>query len=301
MAGRSMKDTEGRPAHAPERGFQDSPDEQHASRPQWFADDSLDQLIASALWLQGEGLTGPDCPSELKILDYVKCESGLSDPNHIDSNVAKENQDLGQSMNEEVRVHITACQMCRSRVVKARAETVLADHLLSSATLEALVESLGAYRLERVSEEIRARKVGEEHFSEIGKIRELTAHFKDHLITWVSPLWKPRWAGEVPTAADNPEQQHCYRTDDGYIEVSCFWRSAEERRGGYIGISWRAQIAKPSEFWIRFIEPELEQTYSELFLGTGLVGEEFFLEEELGFDPWRQKWAISIVLKRPGS
>ncbi|MDM8524957.1 zf-HC2 domain-containing protein [Desulfococcaceae bacterium HSG8] len=120
-------------------------------------------------------------------------------------------------------------------------------------------------------------------------------------IIWISEPWEPRWAGELVTAADIAEQENAFELDSGQIMLTCHWKSAYRDTPAYICISWKADITKYAELWIRFSDTETREIRSEFCLGTNLVGETFFESDEIGFDPSTQRWAVSLVLCQPES
>ena len=120
---------------------------------------------------------------------------------------------------------------------------------------------------------------------------------RDRLVRWLSPLWQPQWVGELVTAADIPEQEHVFRLEDGEIKISCSWRSQYNENPAYVWVSWWADISTPGELWVRFARPETETVLAEICLGTHLEGEKVFTNDDLGFDPSREKWAISLILR----
>ena len=119
----------------------------------------------------------------------------------------------------------------------------------------------------------------------------------DSLVRWISPLWEPQWAGQLVTAADIPKQTHAFISENGDIKISCYWKGQYHDQPAYIQIAWKANLTTESEIWIRFTDPATRVIRSEICLGTGLVGEESFTSDDLGFDPSNEKWAISVVLQ----
>ncbi|KPA18086.1 hypothetical protein MHK_001697, partial [Candidatus Magnetomorum sp. HK-1] len=61
--------------------------------------------------------------------------------------------------------------------------------------------------------------------------------FKEGLVSfseWISPLWQPRFAGQLVTASDIPEQKHTFRMNEGDIQLSCLWRGSYKNTQAYI-------------------------------------------------------------------
>ncbi len=116
-----------------------------------------------------------------------------------------------------------------------------------------------------------------------------------HVITPLSPVWTPEWAGQPVTASDISEQDRAFRLDEGDVRISCYWRGQHKNNPAYVQVSWKANITTPGQLYVRFVKPDTQDILSELLLGTSLVGEEVFTSSELGFDPFSQKWAISII------
>jgi hypothetical protein len=118
-----------------------------------------------------------------------------------------------------------------------------------------------------------------------------------HLISWVSELWQPQWAGVSVSAADIPEEKKTFNVKDGEIEISCLWRAQHETNPAYIQITWAANFVADHELWALFFKPDTKEVLVEVPLGTYLEGGKSITSETLGFDPSTEKWAISILLK----
>ncbi len=119
------------------------------------------------------------------------------------------------------------------------------------------------------------------------------------MIKCICDLWKPKWAGELVTASDIPEQKNTFvldESDDGKIVLRCHWKAAYKKTPAYMWVSWEADISTYGDLWLRFVNPETDEIYFESNLGTDLTGEETFESDKLGFDPSNQKWAISVLL-----
>jgi hypothetical protein len=115
-------------------------------------------------------------------------------------------------------------------------------------------------------------------------------------IIWASKLWEPKWAGQLVTASDIPEQEKTFISDEGQIILRCHWKAAYKNTPAYLWVSWKADISADGDLWLRFVNPETEEIYYEFSLGTDLRGEETFESDKLGFDPSNQKWAIYVLL-----
>ncbi len=173
-----------------------------------------------------------------------------------------------------IRVHIAFCGICAEEVLRLRlVEEELEEKLLTWTKGEArALTSPFPFQRGSTSQEVL--------------FEELAPEF-----------WEPQWAGQLATAADIPEQEHVFRREDGDIKISCFWRGQYRKKPAYISISWNANVTTRSEFRVRFINPETQEELSEVYLGTGLVGEEVFTNEDLGFDPSCEQWAIALIVK----
>ncbi len=119
---------------------------------------------------------------------------------------------------------------------------------------------------------------------------------KDKVIEAVTGFWTPFGAGELVNAADIPQQKYDFVTDHGRIEISCSWSGEYGCQPAYILISWKAHISEPCEFVARFVNPENNEIRCEISLGEYRSGEETITQDELGFDPASEKWAVSVLL-----
>jgi hypothetical protein len=126
-------------------------------------------------------------------------------------------------------------------------------------------------------------------------------HAADALIAWVSPCWKPQWAGQWVGAGDVLSQAHTFPLEDGHIDVSCTWRPQSGNNPAYLDFAWNADVMLQGEFWCRFIRPETHEVLNELPLGSSREGGQYFTRQDLGFDPARERWAIVILIKQQDS
>lgn len=139
------------------------------------------------------------------------------------------------------------------------------------------------------------------HARVMAKIAAESPTPRDRLVRWLSPPWRPAWAGEMVTAADVSAQEHVFSLDDGEIQVTCRWQAAYRNLPATLRVAWHAHLSIPGDFWVRFTHPDdPTRPPVELRLGQTLAGEEEFTAETLGFDPTRDPWALAILLKAPG-
>jgi hypothetical protein len=122
----------------------------------------------------------------------------------------------------------------------------------------------------------------------------------DRLVRWLSPLWHPPLAGVPVTAAASPTQAHLFYLDEGVIQVTCTWWAAAPGQPAALRLAWQADVALGGAFWARFTRPEdATAVLAEVPLGSTLAGEEVFAAQELGFDPTREPWALTFLLREP--
>ena len=126
-------------------------------------------------------------------------------------------------------------------------------------------------------------------------IPELKTVVKD-LIQWISPIWQPKFVGIPVTASEIPKQSNSFIMDDGTINISCYWKHQSHDNPAFVNISWKVNISNPCEIWAQFINPETHERLSKVKLGRNLSGEKIFTSDDLGFNPTKTKWAISIIL-----
>jgi len=226
---------------------------------------------------------------------------------------------LDKSKTMEIRKHVSFCGFCADEALKIMGEAAhpkkktLYDHVLGLLNEKVAV---------KVKKHISSCKLCAGEVSKIMRIEDaLNADFVDwanepvfeianepvfetgilaNLIIWASEFWEPQWAGQPVTASDIPEQEHSFAMDHGRIELSCYWEPQYEDAPAYMQLSWRANINMPCELWAKFVNPETEETLSEIGLGTYLEGREIFTSDQLEFDPSTERWAISIMLCEEG-
>ena len=117
------------------------------------------------------------------------------------------------------------------------------------------------------------------------------------LIRWFSPLWQPQWAGQFVGAGDIPEQHHTFRLDAGTIEISCSWKPGSGTMHAYLDLAWKADTLMEGELWCRFIDPDTNNIFADLPLGSAKEGGKYFTADMLKFDPSEEKWGLVILVK----
>ena len=180
---------------------------------------------------------------------------------------------LDEKEAREVREHIALCGDCAHGVVRImRIEDELEQDSLDWADVPPAKED-------------SVSQTTSEQFS-----------LTDRVVRWLSSLWEPQWAGQLVTAADIPQQSHTFTSEDGDMKIACYWKGQYKDEPAYVQISWKADLIPESELWIRFVNPATRTIRREVCLGTGLVGEEIFTSDDLGFDPSYERWAIAVLL-----
>jgi hypothetical protein len=169
-----------------------------------------------------------------------------------------------------------------------------------SQELDADPDVIDAMPIEDVKAELRALGVDVEGFHtrlartlNLAKVKNAVAQ----MIKWVSPVWRPQWAGQFVGAGDIPEQKHTFRMEKGAIEVMCSWKPQAGDTPPYLEVSWKADTVIEGNFWCRFVHPDTNAMLAEVPLGTYKEGGKYFTRKTLGFDPSKEPWAIAIVLK----
>ncbi len=117
-----------------------------------------------------------------------------------------------------------------------------------------------------------------------------------HLIHWLSPVWEPELSGQLASAADIPKQDRIFATEHGDIKIVCQWDRQIGNEPAYLLVKWEVNIETDHGVSVRLTNPDTQETLYDIDLGAIRVGEEAFTAGELGFDPSREKWAVSVVL-----
>lgn len=168
-----------------------------------------------------------------------------------------------------------------------------------SRDLDADPDAIDSMPIEAVRDELRALGADVQGFhARVGRMLGSEASQggkpdSDNVIQWV---WEPEGAG-MPLAAapSSVTQEHQFETESGVINVTCAWGGATDNDPAFIWMAWDARIAPESEFQIRLINPDTRATRYEIRPGRIFKGDQTFTQEEIGFDPQREKWALSIV------
>lgn len=209
-----------------------------------------------------------DCPVAEAIVDYVY-------------------DDLSESSRSKITKHITGCESCRLLALKIETDRTELELMIDKSPEKVLEDIIGP----SLKDKLLGKKT-----TAIKKSSLSLSQIKDAMISWVSPTWEPKFAGQMVTAADITEQTKQFEMDYGeYVNISCYWKGKESTREPYLYLSWKANYHTPSIIWVRFVDPDSNAVLSESCLGTDLEGYRQLTVKELGFDPTDQRWAISIV------
>jgi hypothetical protein len=173
-----------------------------------------------------------------------------------------------------------------------------------SRELEADPDLLGVMPIEEVREELQDLGADSEEFH--AKLARTLRGAKLNklgttLLHWASPLWQPQWAGQFVGAGDIPVQTHTFSWEQGTIEVRCSWQPQSGATPAYLDLSWRADTGLEGAFWCRFVQPETQVVLAEVLLGRAREGGKYFTQQELGFNPSQEAWALVILVKSPES
>lgn len=182
---------------------------------------------------------------------------------------------LDSDTEKAVRRHLSGCAVCMDEVLRIQAFERASDE-------------------DMVTETIPPDSQHERQFSfDFSQCHQVV----EDLIHWVSPTWQPEFAGLTVTAADIAEQKHLFTSQDGDIDIRCSWRIPEESAPGYLEFAWAANIVTAYELWALFIHPETRLILAAICLGEDLEGGKIMSSQDLGFDPSKEQWVVSIMLQ----
>ncbi len=203
------------------------------------------------------------------------CDSGLisDDIAQILKKIATETGRSGLKPGERQRIENAARSSSRIRVLKRMAE------------MEYVRGRIGRYYSEQREK------------SHAGSLFSLMGEKMIRLVQWISPIWEPQWTGVAVTAADIPEQHHEFVMRDGTIDISCSWQGAYGNNPAYMQISWTASLLTNCELWLRFVNPLTSDVLSDVLLGSEHEGGKILTGDILGFDPSKDRWATSLMMK----
>jgi len=143
---------------------------------------------------------------------------------------------------------------------------------------------------------LTAEKVTKKIRSGRDYLKAISSSIAEEFIISVSQLWEPQLVGQLITASDVSKQKHRFLIDQGQITVTCNWQGANESEPAYLLLSWKANFSIVCEIWAKFENPDTNEIFSEICLGTSMVGETYFTSKDLGFDPSKVRWAMAIIL-----
>lgn len=106
-------------------------------------------------------------------------------------------------------------------------------------------------------------------------------------------------SGQLASAADIPKQDKTFATEHGDIKIVCQWDRQIENEPAYLLVKWEVNIETDHGVSVRLTNPGTQETLYDIGLGTIRVGEEAFTAGELGFDPSRENWAVSVMMLEP--
>jgi len=229
----------------------------------------VESVFSAAMEIWKTLTKGKDCPPDEILFDYVY-------------------DDLESEKAGKVAEHIKTCESCHLTQLEIETDRTGWEFALKDNPALALAKALGPEGIKIVLNQTKKTE----------KAGISVSAIKEALITWVSPLWQPSLTGAMMTAsADVPEQSNHFKMEHGeYINISCAWKG-KDRTASAIMLEWNANIFTDSNLWARFIDPDTRDILFESCLGTKLEGEKTFSEQEMGFNPCSQKWAVAIIVE----
>ena len=199
---------------------------------------------------------------------------------------------LAGKKEKEVQEHLDFCESCRMVYLRIKADELLWNDMLEQDPGVVLGQALGENGRKTVNHIISIDDCPEKQ-----RTSRIISKIPEKLISWISPVWMPLYAGETVTASDVEEQSTNFEMDYGeYINLSCHWHE-EKNEQACIELSWQANLLQPSRLWARFINPENSAIMTEILLGKQLEGSLCIPEEKLNFNPTSDKWAIAIIVE----
>ena len=229
---------------------------------------NFESLLADAKTMFHNPEFTPDCPDAEEIVDYVY-------------------EDLSATVRSKVSEHITGCESCRLLAMKIEIDRTELELMIDKSPEKVLEDIIGPALKDSLNKKTTPA---------IRQQSPTVSQIKDRLISWISPVWEPKFSGQMVTAADIAEQTKQFEMDYGeYVNISCHWKGKDTTREPYLQLSWKANFHTPSNIWVHFVDPESNAVLSEFCLGTDLEGHRQITVQDLGFDPADRWWAISIV------
>lgn len=205
------------------------------------------------------------CPPDDLLLDYVYRELDKADESLMDQ-------------------HVAQCERCRIETLKMETGRLELDAIVDHAAKSFRTADMSI--LEKLKDNALHRLGG------------FVSRIREHLVRYTSPAWTPMYAGAVTTADDIPEQNERFEMDyDEYINLSCYWQGKKKDSGPSLLLSWEANLLTDCNLWVRIFSPVTRETFAELLLGSELEGRTEFYEDDLGFDPSSQKFAITAIIE----
>jgi hypothetical protein len=208
-------------------------------------------------------------------------------------------------LNEAERIEILlACE--------TRLNTVVDTGVASSVSVRRCIENLiklsqGEANANDVSEDLLdfwidqavrvAKEISPASLSEKfkGKINDILHEGKILFESLPHPF---QLAGLTVTAAATLKQSKTFELGAGeYIKITCDWHPETKKSPSYIHIEWKANLTSPGKLWARFVNPVTGKKLNDSCLGSKLEGRRDLESRELGFDPTKIVWAISIIFE----
>lgn len=188
---------------------------------------------------------------------------------------------------------------CLLNLVENRVNALAKPAKTQRQTIPEQPVNIEAIPIEKIREELLVLGTEIETFhAKIANMLGIHKLLSEKLKQWMLDLlWIPEGAGQPPTAASIPQQEYSFITEEGNIKIWCRWEEQHDNEPAYLWVSWETHITTSKELWILFLDPETQGIRSEVNLRTDLTGEATLTSNELGFDPSRDKWAVSIMLQ----
>ena len=179
---------------------------------------------------------------------------------------------LSEEISASVTEHLKQCQACRVKILKMDIERIEWDYMLEQG-LQAVLEDMGW---------------DSESTPKLPDLREGIAQY----------FWEIEETGQILTGKTPAiTKEKTFDTEIGRITITCAWGDAVDGEPAFLWLSWETELTEERDFLIQLINPDTQGI--RFTISPEIIKHESqrtFKQDELGFDPVREKWAIAISI-----
>ena len=181
-------------------------------------------------------------------------------------------QELSRESFQVLDEHLKRCEACRLRMLKMEVSRQKSDYFLEQG-FRAALDDLRQTGL--IPPETESPSAGVAQY-----------------------FWELEESGQALTGqTSSVTREHYFTTQKGYLKITCAWGDALDDEPAFLWLGWEPGFAPEQAFSLQLVDLESRKVFFTLPPKiTGTEEQRTFKEDELRFNPVRERWGIQLTI-----